>query len=246
MSGSRATVISSVRNPLLKQVRRALEHGTLTPDGLCVAEGFHLFEEALRSRAKIETVLSPAPPPGDAEWIEVSDSALAGIATTETSPKIISLVRLPQWTEADLFKASPLIAVLDGLQDPGNAGTILRSAEAFGATGVIFRSNTVSPYNAKLLRASAGSIFRVPFLTGDPEISVPIFAADPHRGKPITEVNWTSPCAIAIGSEAHGIRPDLAARATPVRIPTRGVESLNAGISASLILYEIARQRGLI
>lgn len=246
MSSSRVPSISSLRNPLLKQVRRALEHGSLTTDGYFAIEGRHLLEEALRSGIHVEQVLASTEPPGIGEWTEVPDSVLADIATTQTSPKMISLVRLPHWSEAELFAPPALTVVLDGLQDPGNAGTILRSAEAFGATGVIFRTGSVSPFNAKLLRASAGSIFRVPHRCGSPAIPVPLYAADPHRGVPIHKVDWTQPCAIVIGSEAHGIRPDLESRATPVRIPTHHVESLNAGISASLILYEIARQREFI
>lgn len=245
MSVPRAASITSARNPFLKQVRRALENGMLTSDGLCAAEGTHLLEEAMRSPATVEYVLSPKDS-SIGQWIEVSDAALSSVATTETSPKVISLVRLPHWTESDLLRSPALMVILDGLQDPGNAGTILRSAEAFGATGVVFRHGSVSPYNSKVLRASSGSIFRMPFLVGDPDTPVPLYAADPHQGNAIHEVDWTKPCSIAIGSEAHGIRPDLRERAVPIRIPTTGVESLNAGISASIILYEAAKQRGTI
>lgn len=246
MFSSRINSIASLRNPLLKQIRKALEKGTLTADGFCVVEGEHLLEEALRSHLQIEAVLSPHEFPEAPNWIEVPDTILSEIATTKTSPKVITLVRLQEWSPEDLNRPPALHVILDQLQDPGNAGTILRSAEAFSASGVTFRTGTVSPYNPKLIRASAGSIFRVPFLAGNHPVSVPLYAADPHRGVPLHKVDWTKPCAIVIGSEAHGISAEMEGKATPVRIPTHHVESLNAGISASLILYEIARQREFI
>ncbi len=246
MLSSHSSSVSSVRNPLIRKVRKALDHGSLTEDGLCAIEGHHLLEEAMRSGLEIDQILASRPVEGIDQWVEVPDSLLAEIATTQTSPKVIALVRPPLWSEPELFRAPALTVILDGVQDPGNAGTILRSAEAFGATGVVFRKGTVSPWNSKVLRASAGSIFRVPHVAGDLKIPVPLYAADPHRGAPIHHVDWSGPCAIIIGSEAHGIRPDLESLATPVRIPTHHVESLNAGISASLVLYEIARQREFI
>jgi len=242
MAVARAGVISSVRNPFLQEIRRALRRGELTDQGLCAVEGLHLLQEALRSRVRIEATLGGEPVDGVSHY-EVPERVLSAIASTKTSPGVISLVRLPV-READELKAQPaLIVLLDGLQDPGNAGTILRSAEAFGATGAVFLPGSVSPYNAKLMRASAGSIFRVPFLTESVEFDIPVYAAEPHGGIPAPEVDWTRPCALIIGSEAHGVSPELAVRATPVQIPTTGVESLNAAVSASILLYEAARQR---
>lgn len=242
MPVARAGVISSVRNPFLQDIRRALRRGELTDQGLCVVEGLHLLQEALRSPVDVEATLGGAPS-GKIPHYEVPDSVLAAIASTETSPQVISLVRPANWKIQDLVKPPSLVVMLDGLQDPGNAGTILRSAEAFGATGVVYLPGSVSPFNAKLIRASAGSIFRVPFLTGSIDLDLPLYAAQPHQGIDALAVDWTKSCALAIGSEARGISPDLAARATAVRIPTSGVESLNAAVSASILLYEASRQR---
>jgi TrmH family RNA methyltransferase len=142
------------------------------------------------------------------------------------------------------------------MQDPGNAGTIARAAEAFGATGIIFLKGSVSPYNAKTLRASAGSLFRVPFVHGVDAVKaraelaqnkVELFAGVPANSKKpakaLTFVDFTGRCGLVIGSEAHGVSPVMRAAALEVSIPTVGVESLNAGIAAGILLYEARRQR---
>jgi TrmH family RNA methyltransferase len=143
---------------------------------------------------------------------------------------------------------------MDGVQDPGNAGTIVRAAEAFGASGVLFLKGTVSPWNPKTLRASAGSLFRVPFVTGiePPEAvsairlhSLRTFAAMPFTGseKLVHAADLTGNCAIVVGSEGRGVSPELRAVAEGLAIPTAGVESLNAAVAASILLYEARRQR---
>src|SRR4029077_9374462 len=100
------------------------------------------------------------------------DALFQSLAGTETSQGVIALVEPPSWTLEQLFRGRSLVVVLDGLQDPGNAGAIVRAAEAFGSTGVMFLKGTVSPFNPKTLRASAGSLFRVPFVHGlDPALA---------------------------------------------------------------------------
>jgi TrmH family RNA methyltransferase len=155
------------------------------------------------------------------------------------------------WTLEQVIGGDALVVVLDGVQDPGNAGAILRVAEAFGATGAIFLKGTVNPYNPKCLRGSAGSAFRVPLVAGvEPQaflerVPLTLYAAMPRAQKVLSEAGLASPCAIIIGSEAHGVNPEIAARAEGVRIPTAGVESLNAAVAAGILLYEARRQRGL-
>ncbi|MDX2179498.1 MAG: RNA methyltransferase [Bryobacteraceae bacterium] len=227
--------ITSIRNPLLQNIRRALQRGEPTPDKLVAIEGRHLLEEALKSPALVEVVLAPSfweGYTGDARRIQVSDALLAQVASTETSPGVIALVRF-----APMRRLGELAVVLDGIQDPGNAGTILRSAEAFGACGAVFPPGTVSPYNPKAMRASAGSIFRMAIAPALPE-DFHLYAADAHEGASPREVDWRRPCAIAVGSEARGLSPAIRERATLVRIPTVRVESLNAAVSASILLYE--------
>src|ERR1019366_4815723 len=168
--------ITSAANPLLKEVRRAVARGSLTAEGWCVAETFHLREEALGSGSEVKTVLAAESARAAVEArgqrlagvkvVLLPDALFAGIAATETSQGVMALVQPRQWKLAQLLHGAALVVVLDGLQDAGTAGAIVRAAEAFGATGVLFLKGTVSPHNPKTLRASAGSLFRVPYLHG--------------------------------------------------------------------------------
>jgi TrmH family RNA methyltransferase len=146
-----------------------------------------------------------------------------------------------------------LVIVLAGLQDPGNLGTILRSAEAFGATGVVSLPGTVSAWNTKAVSASAGSVFRVPFLTSEIDECIPrlhgaglaIFAALSQGAQQAHSADLARPVALIIGNEGNGVPGALAARAdSTITIPFPGpVESLNAAVAASVLLYEASRQR---
>src|SRR5580693_5771889 len=168
--------LTSARNPMLKEVRKAILRGALTADGFAVAESFHLLEEALRSDCEIGAVFAAESVKSAVERhvaglkkirvVVLADELFRSISATEASQGVIALVRPPAWTLDQLFRGQSLGVILDGIQDPGNAGTIVRAAEAFGATGVVFLKGTVSPYNPKCMRASAGSIFRVPLVAG--------------------------------------------------------------------------------
>ena len=258
--------ITSAANPLLKDVRRAIVRGGLTQDGWCVAETFHLLEEALRSDCEVKTVLAAESVRSAAEGhvrglgrikvVVVPDALLNALSGTETSQGVIALVKPPEWKLEQLFRVCPLVVVLDGLQDPGNCGTIVRAAEGFGATGVIFIKGTASPFNPKTLRASAGSLFRVPFLHGvDPALAraalqqhrVELYAGVPARSnvRSLVQVDLTGRCGLIIGNEARGVGGKLRAAALEVAIPTVGVESLNAAVAAGIMLYEARRQRAL-
>jgi TrmH family RNA methyltransferase len=148
-------------------------------------------------------------------------------------------------------QSGPLLAIA-GVQDPGNLGTILRSAEAFGAGGVLLGEGTVSQFNSKVVRASAGSAFRLPIVqtslagTLDQmrDLGLRLIATSSHKGVPLDQATLTGPLAIFIGSEGAGVPRDLLGEMTEfVAIPhSPSVESLNAGVAASIILYEIARQ----
>ena len=165
--------ITSAANPLLKDVRRAVARGSLTDEGWCIAESFHLLDEALRGPCEIKAVLAAEGARAAVEAhgqrlagvkvVFVPDALFAGIAATEASQGVMALVRPREWKFQQLLHGKALVVVLDGLQDPGNAGTIVRAAEAFGATGILFLKGTASPHNPKTLRASAGSLFRLPF-----------------------------------------------------------------------------------
>jgi TrmH family RNA methyltransferase len=257
-------MLTSPANPLLKDVRRAIARGGLTEQGYLVAETFHLLEEALRSDLDIKVVLA-------AESVHsavrdhvrrlpsirlevVADAVFQKIGDTESSQGVMALAVPPHWKLEQTLRGQSLVVVLDGLQDPGNAGAIVRAAEAFGATGVLFNKGTVSPFNPKTLRASAGSLFRVPFVHGlDLELvnaslrqrQVEVYASMPRGAKPLPEIDLLRKCALVIGSEAHGVSEQLRCGAIGVSIPTVGVESLNAAVAAGILLYEAQRQRSM-
>src|SRR5580700_952947 len=203
----------SDKNPLLKQVRRAVARGTLTEDGFAVAESFHLLEEALASECEIGAVIVAESVKSAVSThvrglkrtrvVAVRDGVFAELASTETTQGVIALVRPPAWTLDQLLRGRSLLVVLDGLQDPGNAGAILRAAEAFGGTGVAFLKGTVSPYNPKSLRASAGSVFRLPLVVGLDEgllmaaleqKQIALYAATPRATKLISEAALSGRC----------------------------------------------------
>ncbi len=264
MKRRRPEALRSLQNPLLKDVRKAVSRGDLTGHGYAVAEGFHLLEEALRSDREVECVIaSDSVWPAVARHVQrlpsirvctVADKLFAQIASTETSQGVIALVRPVAWSFDELFRGRSMVVVLDAIQDPGNAGTIVRAAEAFGATGCVFLRGTVSPHNPKTLRASAGSLFRLPYVYGaDPDLvraafeqnQLDVYAASPRNGKLLDEADLRRKFALVLGSEAHGVSETFRAAATPLSIPTIGVESLNVALSAGIILYEARRQRVL-
>jgi TrmH family RNA methyltransferase len=192
--------------------------------------------------AHVETVLLP-------------DQLFSSTVPSETPQGVAALVRPKTFNLKEVLaksQAGPLLAIA-GVQDPGNLGTILRSGEAFGAGGVLLGEGTVCPFNSKVVRASAGSVFRLPILrTKLPEMllqlraqGLRLIATSSHKGTPLPHTTLTGPLAIFIGSEGAGLSRDLLAEMDEVvAIPhSPQVESLNAGVAASIVLYEAARQR---
>jgi RNA methyltransferase, TrmH family len=258
----RHEVLTSPANPMLKDVRRAIARGGLTDDGYMVAETFHLLEEALRDDLEIKAILAAEsahsavrdrlPARAGIRITVVAEPLFQRLAATEASQGVITLATPPAWTFEDCLRAPTLMIVLDGLQDPGNAGAIVRAAEAFGATGVLFTKGTVGPFNPKTLRAAAGSLFRVPFVhnmdvalarAALEQRKVAVYAAMPSKAEPPAAADLTRNCALVIGSEARGVSQPMRAGAIGLSIPTVGVESLNAAVAAGILLYEAQRQR---
>lgn len=255
------TPITSPKNPLLQEVRRAAATGKPTSDGLVVAEGPHLAEEAVHGHWTVQQVLVAigSHPRYEAllanmraKVITVSDRAFAATSATEHPQGLITLLRPRKWGWSDLYAGRSLIVALDAVQDPGNAGTIVRSAEAFGGTGVVLLAGSVGVANGKFLRAAAGSAFRVPFLenvsaddflheTRRRNICLYALAANAHQD--VSQTDWTAPAALILGSEGAGVSDRIRRETTGVRIPVSGVESLNVSIAGSIALFEASRQR---
>ena len=255
------TVVTSRSNARVKQLRAAFNGHARLSGGLVAIEGDHLLTEALRSRVVLKTVFLserrevPKIIPRGVEVLRLTDEVFASLADTQSPQGIAALIEPPVHTLDTVIAGLPLILIAAGLQDPGNLGTLVRSAEAFGATGVLTTPGTVSAWNQKALRASVGSVFRIPVVPVSPEEvaslknqKVGLLAAvgDADRGViPAQEMDFTQPCAILIGNEGAGLSQDWLEMANArVTIPCPGpVESLNAAVAGSLLLYEASRQR---
>lgn len=257
---TRTLRIESRQNPRVKELRGALARSGRTPAGLIAIEGEHLVVEAMRSHLRFASVFlrdgyqPPFALPNDAEHLLLPLDIFASAVATEQPQGIAALVHPPDFSSDMLFRGqAALILVLAGLQDPGNVGTLLRSAEAFAASGVLLLPGTASPWNPKALRASAGSAFRVPAVNATEadaldllaRHNIPAIAAVARAGTPVSEAPLANECALLIGNEGAGLSDSLlAAAAHHITIPMPGhVESLNAAIAGSLLLYEAARQR---
>ncbi|HUL32402.1 MAG TPA: RNA methyltransferase [Candidatus Eisenbacteria bacterium] len=278
-----ASTITSRDNRWLKLFRMALRGGLPTESGSIGVEGARLVEEALTSGCKIEAVLFSesgerhrarlAPlvsrPEIAIPVLTTTDRLFEGIADTEHPQGVAALV-LPRPTQLeDLFSApasacSPLLVVLAGVQDPGNVGTILRSAAAFGATGAVTsasgQSGTASPYSPKALRASAGAALHLPIVHGAALgilltqlklNNISTIATCVHEGNAQHalaapwEIDWCQPIALLVGNEGAGLPEDVVHSADArIQIPMeRRVESLNAAAAAAVLFYEAFRQR---
>jgi TrmH family RNA methyltransferase len=259
-------IVQSKQNSRLKDLRRALAQPGRASQPLAAIEGPNLLAEALRAGLHLpcvfvalgsESLLDGLSLPANAEILLVPRELLDSALSTETPQPVAALVEPPQWSWPDILanraNAKSLIVVLAGLQDPGNLGTIVRSAEAFGATGLLCLPGTVSAWNPKSVRASAGSLFRLPLLTVTTEdcftrlrqSGVKIWTTAVSGAEPANRIDLASSVALMIGNEGNGVPAELAAQANgAVTIPCPGpVESLNAAIATSILLYEASSQR---
>jgi len=257
--------IQSRQNAQLKVLSRALNARRQKELRFVGIEGPHLVEEAIRAHLKIVSIFvgdtmqrwsRQMSLPTETEVLIMPSGVLSGILGTETPQPVAALIEPPEWSWAHLLGArerAVLVIVLAGVQDPGNLGTILRSAEAFGATGVVSLPGTASAWNPKSVRASAGSVFRVPLVAAGErrcfeqlrEAGVKILATTVRAAQPVDLVDLSGSVALVIGNEGNGVADDLVAKAdAKITIPCPGpVESLNAAVAAGVLLYEAARQR---
>ncbi len=255
-------VVTSRANARVKQLRAAFAGQARLSSGLVAIEGEHLLEEALRSGQVLKTVFVserrevPASVPRGVEVIRLANDVFQSCVETQTPQGVAALLVPPVSTVEEMLLGRPLILIAVGLQDPGNLGTLIRSADAFGATGVLTTPGTVGAWNQKAIRASAGSIFRVPVAGATPEAmerleqaGVQLLASLKDDATPIDSPalarTLEGPCAVLVGNEGAGLGEDWVRMADErVTIPCPGwVESLNAAVAGSILLWEIARRR---
>lgn len=262
----------SLHNPRIKYIRRLANHRFRDKEKKFLVEGIRFVEEILASgwpvemlvyskkindNPRVKNILETAAA-RRVSMFEVEDDIFGELAETSTPQGIIAVATQRRYTPDDLTISegdTALLVLVDGVQDPGNLGAIVRSADAAGAGGVVLLKGTADIYNPKALRATMGSIFHLPVIQGAaaddviPYLSrrgIKIVAGDPRASRVLFEVDFKVPCAIAVGGEAGGIG-DLIKESVDelARIPMPGrAESLNVAISAGIMLYEALRQRG--
>lgn len=257
-------LITSKENTRIKWARRLLQRRVRQSEGLLLVEGVRLLADAWEAGVRpLETFYEPgtlqANSAGQALLAAfqtagipchpVTPPVLAEVSETVTPQGLAAVLPLPA-----LHPPQPLTLalVLDGVRDPGNAGTLLRTAEAVGAGLVLFGPGTVDPFNGKVVRAGMGAHFRLPLLEFDdwdatlaahlPGLA--IYVADMEAPLTYDAVDWSAPAALIVGGEAEGPSAEARRRAQPIRIPMLGrTESLNAAMAGAVILFEAARQR---
>ena len=264
---SRLRRVTSRQNALVRDLRRAFSQAEPTEQGGVAIEGPRIIEEAIRSGLRFQAVFFSESGSAHAarllpqisshtEAVLLPDDVFTSAVSTETPQGVAALVKLKSAKLEDLLEQVGqdfLVAGVGGIQDPGNLGTIIRSAEAFSARGVLIGEKTVSQFNPKVVRASAGSVFRelivrvrlsevLPMLK---DRGLRVVASSSHKGRPADQIDLSGPLALLIGNEGAGLPAEILGEADEwVTIPhSSRVESLNAGIAAAILLYESSRQR---
>lgn len=251
-------VITSRSNARVKLLREALTGKASQPGELVGLEGAKLLEEALKSGLSVEALFiregleEAFAPLGIADTFVLRADVFASAVDTRSPQGLAALVRIPEARTLEAVGLRGASLLVESVQDPGNLGTLLRSAEAFGAEAVFVAGESANPWSPKVLRASAGSVFRLPIVRLTSLQGVKAFAgatmyaamAQQAFVDSLIEVRLCFPCVLMVGNEGTGLSGeavDLAAQTLWIPCAT---ESLNAGVAGSLLLYEAMRQRG--
>ncbi|WP_308636022.1 TrmH family RNA methyltransferase [Paenibacillus silvisoli] len=264
MNTKRMMSITSVQNEKVKVMAALLEKKHRDRSGRFIIEGVHLVQEALQAGADVETIVIdtergvPAElrtllSNADCELIEATPAIMAKCTGTDSPPPVFGVVAKPYADRSALFKPDSLVVVLDGLRDPGNVGTIIRSADAVGAHAVVLGKGCVDLYNPKTVRSTMGSLFHLPVIEADLHALLP--EAKQHGMKLVGTslqasatcygFDWTGPTWLLMGSESQGLSADVLTQVDAnVIIPMHGhSESLNVAMASTILLYEALRQR---
>lgn len=256
-------MITSTSNPQVKELVQLQKKSRLRSErNIFVVEGIKMFMEAPKNRVEkvyiSESLFNRKKQELDIAGLKVeilSDKVFSYVSDTKTPQGILCLVKQKETAVDDILEEeNPHLMILDNLQDPGNLGTILRTAEGAGVTGVIMSRECVDIYNPKTIRSTMGSVYRIPFVYVDDlrkvlekikEKGIKTYAAHLQGKNYYDEENYKTGCAFLIGNEGNGLREEIAEMADiRIKIPMYGqVESLNAAIAASVLMFEVCRQR---
>lgn len=254
-------MISSTSNARIKNIVHLKKSAKARKEKNCfLVEGPRMFFEVPKDRL-LEVYLTQEFEKRHKEQLQgyryetISDTVCRHLSDTTTPQGVIALVEKKEISLDALLKRekNPCFFILENLQDPGNMGTIIRTSEGAGVTGIIMNRESVDPYNPKVIRSTMGAIFRVPFVIVDDfeetlnklrEANVTTYAAH-LAGKTFYHYDYKKGCAFFIGNEGNGLSEQLTARADcKIKIPMKGkVESLNAAVASTVLMYEAMRQR---
>lgn len=262
------SMITSTSNSRVKKLRELMiKAQARRKEGVFIAEGFRMVSETPEERLA-ELYLSESFSEKNEDFIRdhserikpvvLSDEVFKYISDTKTPQGVLAIVkRADSDPESILHRESPFILFLENIQDPGNLGTIVRTAEAAGASGIIMSDDTVDIYNMKVVRATMGCLYRMPFAYADKDgfmdllhmakrNGIVLYAAYLDASIKYTDVAYSSSCGILIGNEGNGLSREAAFTADErIMIPMCGkAESLNAAMASGIIMYEVRRQRG--
>jgi TrmH family RNA methyltransferase len=262
-----SATITSRHHPLCKLVRSLHTSKGRKQSKLFLLEGGNAVSSALRVRWPLQQLIVPEGELGE-EWQRLGESSdvpslivdaelLKYLSDTESAPDVIALAKIPRH-QSTLWPSDDLLLVVDGVGDPGNVGTLIRAADAVGASGVALSQNSADALAPKVVRSSAGSLFHLPPLpleNNSPEAMVaelqsrhiPIITAEAHNGIDCYQYDWPNHCALVLGHETRGVSPIFSQAATArVTIPMYGrAESLNVAMAGTLLLYAWRQHRGI-
>ena len=245
--------IESVKNQKVKQWRKLHTKKEREATGTFMIEGLHLVEEALKMKEMIKDLIVSEDTKLPTHWnvdqlniILVTKEVMKAISDTEAPQGIAAICEFQKQHEADSWEK---VLFVDGVQDPGNLGTIIRTADAAGIDGIILGEGTVDHYNSKVIRSSQGSIFHLPIVNGDlmewlqvyNEKQIPIYGTSLQNGVSYREASSTEQFCLIIGNEGSGVNRELLQKTTKnLYIPIYGgAESLNVGIATGILLYHL-------
>ena len=259
-------VISSKDNETIKNIRKLKEKKYRDLENAFIVEGIKLVEEAIEENATIKQIVVCEGCINDGTWnqemrykiakyecIYVTEKVFNLLSDVKTPPGILAVIEKKS-NSSKIDYSQDIIVALDGIQDPGNLGTMVRTGEGAGISGVIMNQTTVDLFNPKTIRSTMGSIYRVPFYVASDlketisdlkKQGIKVYAAHLKGTLSYDEPDYKEPTAFMIGNEGNGLSDEIADLAdTYIKIPMEGkVESLNAAISATLLMYETNRQR---
>lgn len=262
-------IITSGTNKLIKDIKLLHKKKGRWKEKCFFIEGIRSIEQCMSSRGEIKHIVYSSDLLGedgidllkdiedkDYNIYEVTEKLFKEISDTDTPQGLLAVVEFKEYKLEDCFKEKNFFIILDRVQDPGNLGTIIRTADAFGANGVIVTSGCVDVYNPKTIRSTMGSIFQIPIIHIDDILesisrlkdeNISVISSSLATEKYLYDIDFKSDCALVIGNEAKGISEYVVEASDQlVKIPMSGdAESLNAAIASGVLMYEVLRQRSV-